>query len=44
VDAARIDMAPTASEVEREWLARLLAQRYSLPQILGTVAPDKGGV
>jgi hypothetical protein len=38
VDAARIDIAPTASEVEREWLARLLAQRYSLPQILGTPA------
>jgi hypothetical protein len=34
VDAARIDIAPTASEVEREWLARLLAQRYALPQIL----------
>jgi hypothetical protein len=34
VDAARIDIAPTASEVEREWLARLLAQRYSLPQVL----------
>jgi hypothetical protein len=38
VDAARIDIAPTASEVEREWLARLLAQRYSLPQVLGTAA------
>jgi hypothetical protein len=39
VDAARIDIAPTASEVEREWLARLLAQRYSLPQVFGTPAP-----
>lgn len=38
VDAARIDIAPTASEVEREWLARLLAQRYSLLQLLGTPA------
>jgi hypothetical protein len=39
VDATRIDMAPTASEVEREWLARLLAQRYALPQVLATSAP-----
>jgi hypothetical protein len=39
VDTARIDVAPTASEVEREWLARLLAQRYSLPQVLATSAP-----
>jgi hypothetical protein len=38
VDAARIDLAPTASEVEREWLARLLAQRYSLPQVMGNAA------
>ena len=41
VDAARIDIAPTASEVEREWLARLLAQRYSLPQVLGPPPPAK---
>jgi hypothetical protein len=39
VDATRIDIAPNASEVEREWLARLLAQRYSLPQALATPAP-----
>jgi hypothetical protein len=38
VDAARIDIAPTAGEVEREWLASLLAQRYSLPQVLGNAA------
>jgi hypothetical protein len=44
VDAARIDLAPTASEVEREWLARLLAQRYSLPQVSANAAPDKGSV
>jgi hypothetical protein len=43
VDAARIDIAPNASEVEREWLARLLAQRYSLPQVLGNAAPGNGG-
>ena len=39
VEAARIDIARTASEVEREWLARLLAQRYSLSQVLGAPAP-----
>jgi hypothetical protein len=39
VDAARVEIAPTASEVEREWLARLLAQRYSLSQVFGTPAP-----
>jgi hypothetical protein len=42
VDAARIDIAPTATEVEREWLARLLAQRYSLPQALGNAAASDG--
>jgi hypothetical protein len=41
VDATRIDIVPNASEVEREWLARLLAQRYSLPQAL---AKGEGGV
>jgi hypothetical protein len=35
IGSDRIEIAPTASEVEREWLARLLARRYSLPQILG---------
>jgi hypothetical protein len=35
VGAERVEIAPTASEVEREWLARLLARRYSLPQVLG---------
>jgi hypothetical protein len=39
VDAARLDIAATASEVEREWLARLLAQRYSLPQALAAPVP-----
>jgi hypothetical protein len=38
VDAARIDIASSASEVEREWLARLLAQRYSLAQVSGNAA------
>jgi hypothetical protein len=44
VDATRIDIVPNASEVEREWLARLLAQRYSLPQALANAAPGEGGV
>ena len=35
IGSDRIEIAPTASEVEREWLARLLARRYSLPQIFG---------
>ncbi len=30
VDAQRLDIAATASEVEREWLAGYLARRYSL--------------
>jgi len=32
--AQRLELAPQAGEVEREWLARLLARRYSLPQVL----------
>jgi hypothetical protein len=39
LDSERIEIAATASEVEREWLARLLAHRYSLPQILGAAKP-----
>ncbi len=31
VDAKRIEIALSASEVEREWLATLLARRYALP-------------
>jgi hypothetical protein len=38
LDATRLDLAPTASEIEREWLATLLARRYSLPQVSGTTA------
>jgi hypothetical protein len=30
VDAQRLEIAPTASEVEREWLTGYLARRYSL--------------
>lgn len=40
LDATRLDLAPAASEVEREWLAKLLARRYSLPQVFGTAAND----
>ena len=40
VDAARLDLASTASEVEREWLAKVLARRYSLPQVSAGAAND----
>ena len=39
VDAARLDLAPAASEVDREWLAGVLARRYSLAQVSGN-PPD----
>jgi hypothetical protein len=40
--AQRIDLASQASEVEREWLARLLAKRYALTQALpGTAAESQ---
>jgi hypothetical protein len=32
--AQRLELASQASEVEREWLARRLARRYALPQVL----------
>jgi hypothetical protein len=38
VDATRLDIASAASEVEREWLARLLAQRYGLSLAAGAPA------
>jgi hypothetical protein len=38
IGAKRVELASQASEVEREWLGRLLADRYALPQVmLGTV-------
>jgi hypothetical protein len=38
IGAKRVELASQASEVEREWLARSLADRYALPQVmLGTV-------
>ena len=40
LDATRLDLAPAASEVEREWLAKLLARRYSLPQVSSKAAND----
>ena len=40
VEAQRIEIASSASEVEREWLAGLLARRYSLPQVSGKAAND----
>jgi hypothetical protein len=41
VDATRLDIASTASEVEREWLARFLARRYSLPLVVGNAAASQ---
>jgi hypothetical protein len=38
INAERLDLAAGASEVEREWLAAVLARRYSLPQISGDAA------
>jgi hypothetical protein len=32
-DAVRLDIAQSASEIEREWLYELLAKRYSLPLV-----------
>ena len=41
--ARRIDLGSQASEVEREWLARLLAKYYRLTQVLPeTAAGDNG--
>ncbi len=34
-DAVRLDIAQSASEMEREWLYQLLANRYSLPLLQG---------
>jgi hypothetical protein len=31
VNAARLDLASTGSEIDREWLYQVLAKRYSLP-------------
>jgi hypothetical protein len=38
VDAQRMEIASGASEVEREWLARLLTRRYSLPQVVASAS------
>jgi hypothetical protein len=40
VEAQRIDIASAASEIEREWLAGVLARRYSLPQVSSKAAND----
>ena len=34
VDNQRIEIAAAATEVEREWLARVLTERYGLPQFV----------
>jgi hypothetical protein len=40
--AQRIELASEASEVEREWLARLLAHRHALSQVLGNGGTMEG--
>ena len=40
VDAQRIEIASGASEVEREWLARFLTRRYSIPQVSGAASDN----
>jgi hypothetical protein len=40
--AQRIELASEASEVEREWLARLLAHRHALAQVLGNGGTMEG--
>jgi hypothetical protein len=41
VEAQRIEIAASATEVEREWLARLLARRYTLSEVLGSTSTDR---
>jgi len=43
VDALRLDIAQSASEIEREWLYQLLANRYSLPLGQGKTLADRRG-
>jgi hypothetical protein len=40
VEGQRIEIAQAANEIEREWLAKLLARQYKLPQLLGGTAAD----
>ena len=40
-DALRLDIAQSASEIEREWLYQLLANRYSLPAGQGNAPADR---
>ena len=42
VDALRLDIAQSASEIEREWLYQLLANRYSLPLRQRNTLADRG--
>lgn len=41
IGAQRIDLASQAGEVEREWIARLLVNRYGLNQALSGAAIEK---
>jgi hypothetical protein len=40
-DGLRLDIAQSASEIEREWLYQLLANRYSLPLGKGKALADR---
>jgi hypothetical protein len=40
VEGQRIEIAQAANEIEREWLAKLLARQYKLRQMLGGTAAD----
>jgi len=42
VDALRLDIAQSVSEIEREWLYQLLANRYSLPLRQRNTLADRG--
>lgn len=42
IGALRLDIAKSASEIEREWLYRLLASRYSLAPAKGSTFADRG--
>jgi len=41
-DTLRLEIARSASEIEREWLYRFLANRYSLPLGQGNTLADRG--
>jgi hypothetical protein len=40
IGAERVDLAAAASEIEREWLYRLLVKKYALPSQTASAEPD----